>query len=224
MKRYFEVLIDLGLGPFWGNFLATNPSREAPYHNLLHTQQMVEDSHAGALAEGIVDLPTLRALALAAIFHDWGHLGGLSGAVGRFEPATLPDRRNIDVALSHLRAVWATGCRDGTWPDDVPPSLVESLIEATEIPYGAPPAGLAHAVLRDADWMAGFRDTLVPHVIAGLAAEQGVPMRTFLASRLAALEGFQPTTPWARRVFRSRLPLARREVAAVLQMVETAAP
>lgn len=219
MRRYFEVLEALGLGPFWADFLRTNPARDAPYHNLWHAQQVVEDCDDGARAEGIDAPGELRALILGAMYHDWGHLGGDAAAVGRWPGGRIPDSENIQRALEHVRNVHRLRAAAGTWPADAPIEAVAAVIQATEFPHREMSLTRSQAIIRDADWMAAFRETFVPHVIGGLAAECRVPMLDSLASRLAAMERFEPFTAWGREVFRRALPAAKAEVAFLVRQL-----
>ncbi|MFA6235436.1 MAG: hypothetical protein WC824_14770 [Bacteroidota bacterium] len=208
MMRYWEIIEKFDLVPWWGEFLKSNPSLNIPYHNLQHTIYMVEDAYEGAMTEGLVpneNHPLLRAHLLAAIYHDWGHTGGvihlnpkLRGTeTGPGISEAFPDSENIRIALDKVHAMNALGF----WPAGVSLDQVFKGIQATEFPYNVPPENLSLSgrILRDADFMTNWRQTMLPHVMCGLAQELGYSLREFLVGRRAFNEGMEACTDWGKR-------------------------
>ena len=131
-----------------------NPSNNMPYHNLHHTQGMaVNCYYLGLYAQLPYD--DLRALVMAALFHDFGHSGGVS-----------TDAENIQVALVAFRAfAGETGLADAET------CKVVRLIEATQFPYVRDIEDELDAIIRDADQLQLTMDGWYTMLFQGLRQE-----------------------------------------------------
>lgn len=126
-----------------------------------------------------------RNLLIAAVFHDFDHLGR-SG----------PDQLNIDRAIAGLRMYLA--------PQDVLHlANIEALIQATHYPYTVPSETLhlAARILRDADVGQSLNAAWIQQVIFGLAAELGKTPLELLEMQEPFLSNLRFATDWARTVF-----------------------
>lgn len=201
--RYYEILARLELGEWFGEYLNSNKALRLPYHNAGHAAQMIEDVFAGAIALKIQDPLTIQALVFAAIYHDWGHSGGMH-----------PDNVNVHTAIQHLHDLH----RRGWWPTGIPLRQVEGLLHVTQYPYIIPPEHLtlAEAVIRDADLMSSARwMSYLQQNLLGLSAELRLTFAEFLPKQREFLINSHMTTPWGKRAKEKFLPQALGEIDAL---------
>ncbi len=129
-----RALSKLGLTHVESYVAKNNPSSHIPYHNLYHAQTVALTCwHAAQFAN--LSKTDKQALILAALFHDFGHSGGV-----------LPDADNIRIATDALRFAQAALTLN--------PALVESaidIISATQYPYVLEPETEMQRIIRDAD-------------------------------------------------------------------------
>lgn len=155
-----SLLSSLRIERAWAFHLESNPSRDMPYHNAAHAGMMLGDLAAmAARRDCLVSGGSLRALALAIAFHDFGHSGG-----------ALPDSENIPVALRALGSFCELHPENGV--ADLRAES-ERLILATQYPYL--PADLsdpAAAAIRDLDLMTVFHLLDPDPAVAELALSQ----------------------------------------------------
>jgi len=208
--RYWEIIRDLGLEPLWGEFVRSNPSNRNPYHNLIHTTYMIEDAYEGAMA---MRLPALKAHVLAAMYHDWGHTGGIirlnpkliGTGLGPGTSEAYPDSHNIKIATDKVMEL----ARGDLWPVGVNVVDVILAIKATEFPYTVSPEKLTLSgrILRDADVMTSGRETMIAMCDLGLAAELGINDLVVMAEREKAfLSSIEPSTIWGKATWSLMLP------------------
>ena len=221
--RYWEILEKLDLVPWWAEFVQTNRSNRLPYHNLQHAMYMVEDAYEGALAEGLATTdthPIIKALIMAAIFHDYGHTGGVFHlAAGSPYP---PDSENIAIAVAKVSSL----LRSGFWPSGVSLDMVIASIKATEYPYTESPENITPSgrILRDADLLTSAKITFVPHVIYGLSEEMGYPLKTLAQGEKIFLMKVVMTTEWGRTHWAVELPRIIEELDFFSQTLATDPP
>lgn len=129
-----QALSELGLTHIASYVTANNPSSHLPYHNLYHAQTVALTCWRAAQFAGLSKTDT-QALILSALFHDFGHSGGV-----------LADADNICIAIDALRtAPTALG---------LDPALVATaidIISATQYPYVLEPKTEMQRIIRDAD-------------------------------------------------------------------------
>lgn len=131
-----------------------NPSNDLPYHNLYHTQGMaVNCYYLGLYAQLPYD--DLRVLVLAALFHDFGHSGGV-----------CPDADNIQVAL----AAFQRYAVEVKYPEALVAKVVR-VIEATQFPYVRDIEDELDAIIRDADQLQLTLDGWYTMLFQGLRRE-----------------------------------------------------
>jgi hypothetical protein len=126
-----------------------------------------------------------RNLLIAAVFHDFDHLGNSS-----------PDQINIDRAIAGLQAHVAE--------EDVPHlATIEALIQATHYPYLVPSESLdlPARIIRDADVGQTLTAAWIQQVIFGLAAEWGKTPLDLLQMQSPFLSHLEFGTEWARSTF-----------------------
>jgi hypothetical protein len=130
MKPYNEIVEHYELEYDW--FVQNNPSNNLPYHNLFHTQCMIENCYDGAQ---YYNLPydATQQLLTAALFHDFAHTGGKE-----------LDSENIRRAL-----------HDGLWKlyGGELPKLIWECVKCTQYPYVREPFTIEQRIIRDADLM-----------------------------------------------------------------------
>ena len=146
MKRYYEIIEKFGLQKEFAIYLQSK-SINAPYHNLWHTINMIEDCYECYNFIHGNDHGCLN-LIVAAIFHDINHTQG-----------KFSDDVNINIALQEVKSL----------PYDT--TEIQDIIKATQYPYVIPAESLNEnqKIIRDCDLMSSFKDTLLPHCLVGLS-------------------------------------------------------
>ena len=157
-----------------------------PYHNFRHMFHVLWLCHEACkfYADGLTKRDK-RNLLIAAVFHDFDHLGNSS-----------PDQINIDRAIAGLQAHVAE--------EDVPHlATIEALIQATHYPYLVPSESLdlPARIIRDADVGQTLTAAWIQQVIFGLAAEWGKTPLDLLQMQSPFLSHLEFGTEWARSTF-----------------------
>ena len=157
-----------------------------PYHNFCHMFHVLWLCHEACkfYADGLTKRDK-RNLLIAAVFHDFDHLGKLKS-----------DQINIDRAIAGLQAHVAE--------EDVPHlATIEALIQATHYPYLVPSESLdlPARIIRDADVGQTLTATWIQQVIFGLAAEWGKTPLDLLQMQSPFLSHLEFGTEWARSTF-----------------------
>lgn len=157
-----------------------------PYHNFRHMFHVLWLCHQAC--EFYTDELTSRDkrnLLIAAVFHDFDHLGKAD-----------PDQRNIDRAIHGLRRHIA--------PEDVAHlATIEALIQATHYPYTVQSErlDLPARIIRDADLGQTLTAAWIQQVIFGLAAEWGKTPLELLEMQAPFLSKLKFSTDWGRSIF-----------------------
>jgi len=177
LSRDFE---NLGLSKRYLELLEANPSWDLPYHGNPHQMAVAILAVRGGYSHAL-RREEIQALALSAIFHDYGY------SLEDSEPL------NISVAIEIARE----------FVRELNPELEErvaGLIGETEIPRSSP-RSLAAAVLQDADLlMVAQPDAEV--FVAGLESERPGTVADPRFPGAAALH-----TDWARRIYATAIEL-----------------
>jgi hypothetical protein len=157
-----------------------NPAAHAPYHGYQHLLTVALNCKEAAEYHEL-DRATTRALVIAALFHDYGHL----------LQQTVQDARNIEAAVAGAMRLLPEIMADIS-EDEM--ALVVSLIHATEFPHRE--AGtLAEKIIQDADMM----QTLEPDgqlFLRGLGEERGRIIT--VEQNEAFLDTYPGNTEWGR--------------------------
>jgi hypothetical protein len=160
-----------------------------PYHNLHHELGCVYWAHACAVNSGnlVTSDMHMTALLIGALFHDHNHSGG-----------RLPDRRNVEMAMSFVRHRLYGIVSEATKDE------AEAIIRCTEFTNGIfpiyPRTG-AQGCMRDADLMSIYsfegRELLI-----GLGQEMGYTFTndhdTFIENSRTFLTGAQMYTDYGK--------------------------
>jgi hypothetical protein len=168
--------------------VVANPSNELPYHNLHHTNCLVINCAEGA-AELELPNDSWRALLLSAVFHDFGHSGGVH-----------KDDHNIRMAVAGVTAYCAT---DASFDDCL--GEVTRIIESTEFPPVAAPVTPSEKIIRDADMMQIYMPGWCEQILVGLRREleiaTGKPMSLaeMIRVQVRFMESVAWHTSWARK-------------------------
>ncbi len=151
----------------WHFHVAFNPSKSIPYHNATHVNLMLLDL-SRMLAREDSPLSWIEAvqLAVAAIFHDFGHSGGAK-----------PDPENIEIALSGFRRYCLL---ERTLAGRMISEEPISIIRATEFPYQS--ANLKDPriqAMRDLDLMTIFHFLSPETADQALSQIEGLRLESF---------------------------------------------
>lgn len=158
-----------------------NPSAHAPYHGYQHLLTVAINCKEAAEYHELA-LSDTRALVIAALFHDYGHL----------LQQTVHDSLNIDAAVAGVLR-FLPGIMTSISEDEM--ALVLSLIRATELPHKE--AGtVAGKIIQDADMM----QTLEPDgqlFLRGLGEERG--RRITVEQNESFLDTYPGNTEWGQK-------------------------
>ena len=174
LKHYFRILF--------------NHARNlnGPYHNfrhMFHVMWLCYDAcrfYADRLTKR-----EMRDLLIAALFHDFDHIG-----------RTGNDDLNIALALRGLKKYIAP-------EDQLFLADIVELVRPTEYPYKitAETLSLSQKILRDADISQAFSVAWIQQVVFGLAAEMSSTPRALLGMQEAFIRGTVFNTEWAEKKF-----------------------
>src|ERR1700730_2533693 len=155
----------------------------------------------------------MRALLIAALFHDFDH-------TGRPHREEDPDGINIEIAISGLRRYLASEDR-ALMPG------IETLIEATHFPYGvdSQKLDLLGKIIRDADLAQALSPVWIQQLVIGLAREAGVSPLAMLKVQSSFLTSLRFNTAWAQQLFPQELIDAKiTEAEKLLRLLEADDP
>lgn len=158
LARRFDVRYE------YGHVRDYNRAKELPYHNWYHTMCMVNRCLDGANYHNL-PYQSMRALFVAALFHDYNHSGG-----------------EEEDSINIFRAT--TGLKNCGINRNIDFYEVEELIRVTEYPYVLPPVCIEQRIIRDADLMQGFFiETWEAMIIDGLREEMQVKLKAEITRR-----------------------------------------
>lgn len=161
MKRAFSIIKELDLDYYFSIILTKNKSNVIPYHNLKHTLTMMlnafdifnHDVYDYTKLYDTKKCDELRAICIAALFHDFNHSGG----------TLQSDEDNISLAID----AWNKYTKE----DEYWVKFIEHLIKGTQYPYINDEPNIYVQILRDADMMQWFEDDFIEHTLMGLNKE-----------------------------------------------------
>jgi len=183
-------------------FVRTNGGNTLPYHNLLHALRVssaaVEAVQQEQASSGLSQME-VNTVAVAGLFHDWGHPGVTS------PPGSGGDATNV--ARSAEKVLSLPEVEDFPWDRESAAEAVRGTV--FPLPEGVTISYMA-CVLRDADvWhVAALSPADLLAVQVGLAEEMGVPFVKWLEGNAEFYENMDAFTSWARlqsRMHRKRL-------------------
>lgn len=181
-----------------------------PYHNLRHILHVTWLCYKAAeFYKSELSPRKARNLLIAALFHDFDHLGHSS--------QRDPDRLNIEIAVAALRHYLLPADRKAL-------REIEALVRATEFPYRRPARGLdlAGKIIRDADLAQALNPAWIQQIIIGLAKEANLAPIEMLRAQRSFLGALDFNTEWARELFPPDLIAAKIEEAeALLRLLDS---
>lgn len=145
-------------------FVERNLICSLPYHNTYHTYCMVLNCYEGGCHEGISQ-SHLKALLVAALFHDYNHFGGKQ-----------PDDVNVAEAIRCLKLA-LQACPVLTPEEE---AVAINTVQITKYPYEGDPLEVTEMIIRDADLMQPYEeraDVLLTQYM-GLKAEVEISRKT----------------------------------------------
>ena len=162
-----------------------------PYHNFRHMTHVTWLCYQACRYYKKKLTPRqMRALLIAALFHDFDHPGH------PHQGEKDPDRINIPIAITALRQYILPEDRDLQ-------AEIERSIEATHYPYkvAAEQLDLAGKIIRDADLAQALSTAWIQQVVIGLAQEWRVKPLDVLRMQAGFMRALPFNTEWARRLF-----------------------
>jgi len=182
-----QVIEEYDLAEYYIILLTKNVSNYKPYHNLKHTVNMTMFCHK-IMSKEFKELTYTeegRALLLAALFHDFGHM-------------STNDSENIRTAIGNFK-------RYSTENDRIN-AFVTRLIETTEYPYvvsipdDATDLSKCQQIIRDADLLQFTKKEFIEHVVLGLSKELDVPLDKLIIGQRAFMKGITYHTKTAKKI------------------------
>ena len=157
-----------------------------PYHNFRHLCHVLWLCYQACLFyNDRLPKRQVRALLIAALFHDFDHIG-----------SKVADEENIRRAVEGITLHIQPEDREEL------PNII-ALIRASEYPYKVPTEslGLRAQILRDADMAQVFSVAWVQQTVFGLSAEWGKPPLEILKTEANFLRSLKFHTEWAKSFF-----------------------
>ena len=171
LKHYFRAIFEA-------------PNVDHPYHNLRHMLHVMWAVHeAGVYYDTQISKRTLRNMLIAALFHDYDHVG-----------KTGNDAENIIRALQGLNKYLLEEDRD--W-DNL--HVITRCIDATEFPHKELTGGLGlpEQIVRDADVAYTLNTVWIQTVLRGLSQEMNLSAQQLLKGQEPFLKSLKFETEWA---------------------------
>jgi hypothetical protein len=190
LKHYFKAVFNA-------------PNKNAPYHNLRHMLHVTWATYYGAMYYGDKISPRhLRNMLIAALFHDYDHVGKVGN-----------DAENIKAALVGLNFNLME--EDREW-DNL--HMIVRCIAATEFPHKDGLWGLPQLIVRDADIAYTLSDVWIQTVTCGLSEELGITAEQMLKGQEPFLRSLKFGTEWGNNEYGHRI---ENRITEAKQMVET---
>lgn len=197
-----SICDELGVVGAYDHVRDHNPSNDLPYHNWRHINHVVVNTSRGACYHQLPEAQH-RDLAVAALFHDYDHSGGVTD-----------DVRNVSRACEGFLQWYRTQpahCCDA--------DHVLTLIRSTQTPLAVPLEQLSQCIMRDADLMENGLDTWHEQIMNGVRYELEVKLQRpityeqMLAMQLEYHAGVTWNTQWGQQ-------FAQQHIAPVLQWIQ----
>jgi hypothetical protein len=181
------------------------PNADAPYHNVRHMLHVLWEAYDGGVHMGLTPLE-LRILLIAAIMHDYNHIGQKGD-----------DSVNIERSIRALH----TNCLE---EDRHLIFDIENIIRATQYPYVETDPSkltLSQRILRDADQSQTFSLVWVQSIVYGLSKELDITPRKMLEFQVPFLQKLSFFTPWGENKFSPKISARIAEVKGMIELLES---
>lgn len=139
--RVKEICIGINIENHYNYVHDNNPSRDLPYHNWYHTICMVLNCYEAATFYNL-PMSSVRAVCVAALWHDYAHNGGKN-----------EDSLNVLSAIRHYLKFHLSLSSAQTRDHDSDLNHVPDIIRVTEYPYVNETFSIEQRIIRDADLM-----------------------------------------------------------------------
>jgi len=166
--------------------LENNQAQALPYHNFNHSLYVMH--YANKAYRDAECCPPPKELLVAALFHDFGHGGGVF----------VNDRRNIELAVDGF-VTFNTECK---LFGNQSAQCVRHLIRATEYPHKPlNEFNIRVAALRDADMMQNCNETLLANYV-GIKSEmfRHLSYAEYTQKTIEFLQGIKYETSYGQRI------------------------
>lgn len=163
---------------FFYYFLYANKGKENPYHNNIHTMNVIKLLNEYCISEKIPQHER-KCLLISALFHDFNHSGG-----------KLSDKENVDEAIKGFNK--AVDVINGIFDKKISifqRAYIMQFIRGTEYPY-KPIENNFFRVLREADILSYEHDEWFKCVFQGICKENGLNWEENTSEKLEKLLDF----------------------------------
>lgn len=192
-KSMILTIVDNHGGLYEGNLrhyfrlIFQAPNRRNPYHNFRHTIHVFCQVYLGGKFEKL-NKTNMRALLIAALFHDYGH----SGKMGN-------DKAEIAKAIMALEEHILD-------EDRLKLPKIKELIRMTEWPHDyLGDESEAIKILRDADLSQVLDDVWWQQIIFGLSEEFGETEVNMLRKQINFLSGLSFHSAWGKKTYQPKI-------------------
>ena len=177
------------------------PNMYAPYHNVRHMLHVLWESYEGGLYMGL-DKEQMRELLIAALMHDYNHLGRKAS-----------DDENISRAIQ--------GLNDNVLKEDLRIlEFIHDAIKATQFPYviDSDRCTIVQKILRDADQAQTFSNVWIQSIRYDLSKELEITPKKMLEFQIPYLKGLKFHTVWGETKFGPMIPVRIKEIEEMLEL------
>lgn len=196
--RYFGDLT------YYYKLVMNAPNANAPYHNVRHMLHVLWEAYDGGVHMGL-EARELRVLLIAAIMHDYNHIG-----------QKADDSLNIERSIRALHT--------HALEEDLSLMFdIENIIKATQYPYVETDPlklTLSQKILRDADQSQTFSLVWVQSIVYDLSKELDITPRKMLEFQIPFLTKLEFFTPWGRNKFGPKIASRISEVTEMLTLLD----
>jgi len=199
-----EKLYDGDLRHYY-SLVFSAPNVNNPYHNFRHMMHVFCSTYEGAAFVNYqfnFGSRRLRALLIAALFHDYGH----SGQMG-------DDGQEVTTAINFLQTNLLPSDQD-LWPE------IKELISATKFPHENRETSLGVMIIRDADMSQLLSGVWLQQIIFGLAQEMSILPLANLNREIDFLHSLEFQSDWGKQVLAPQIPERIAELKGLLQLLQ----
>jgi len=175
---------------------------DVPYHNIRHMLHVTWACHDGAMFyKNKMNKRTIRNLLIAAMFHDYGHVG-----------KAIDDSVNIHNAITALL--------EKILPEDLQYyGEIVSYIRNTQFPQEFRVESLPALIIKDADLAYTLSDVWIHTVAFGLGKEINLSPKQMLMSQEPFLKSLKFETTWAQNIYGQKLENRINEVKQMIDVL-----
>lgn len=198
-EKVLPICIDINIAYHYHHVKETNPAANLPYHNWYHTLCMALNCYNAADYYNL-PLSSMRAVCVAALWHDYQHSGGK-------HTDTVNVTRAIEQFKNYHLSLYSCGTRDHE--SDL--TQVPDIIAVTEYPYVRAPYGIEQKIIRDADLMQVCLPTWYEMCIIGLGKEISIKLgkevteKEMVEGQISFLNNITLHTQWGRETLTSTI-------------------